>query len=222
VETTCETATAHFVSVPGMREELEFGVGPGAAAEGSPYRKAFLRECQRLPSEAVRCAMTMTDLASSQACTELSRASTVAAQASMPAPRRSAAVLTEAAAEVESMLRVLATDLEAQAREHPDFQPPGSTPLTPAQPCCATADGRCLVEPSQWQHPTWRRLAFQPSQPFRFQYRVTTEGKGADAVTSLEAVGDPFCDGHAQRWVLALTRHDGAFSRVMWEPTKVE
>jgi type IV pilus assembly protein PilA len=75
------------------------------------------------------------------------------------------------------------------------FAFPASTGWTPAAPCCGHPGGKCAPDASAWTGPTWRALEFSVDEPHYYQYRFTSEGKGAAARFTIEARGDLNCDG---------------------------
>lgn len=67
---------------------------------------------------------------------------------------------------------------------------------TPATPCCQSQTGpKCMVDAKAWDHPTWRALSFQLSDPHYYQFRFTSSGTQTAATYTIEARGDLDCDG---------------------------
>lgn len=73
----------------------------------------------------------------------------------------------------------------------------------PRRPCCRQKGKLC--RPGRWDGPGWRHLKWPMSWSHSFQYRVTIRGKGLNARVTVEARGDPKCDGHAVRYRTAMT-----------------
>jgi type IV pilus assembly protein PilA len=73
---------------------------------------------------------------------------------------------------------------------------PRSTPWTPAVTCCkGTSSPKCTPAAKSFDHPTWRAVRFQLTDPHYYQYRITSEGRGKKAQVTVEAQGDLDCDG---------------------------
>jgi hypothetical protein len=72
------------------------------------------------------------------------------------------------------------------------FKFPKSTDWTPAGSCCPDT---CAANAALWTQPTFRQLGFSVDEPFRYQYRVLSEGRGAGATIKVQARGDLDCDG---------------------------
>ena len=72
--------------------------------------------------------------------------------------------------------------------------PAGSTPLTPASPCCGQPNNHCPAVPERYaSDPVWAALDFQIDEPTLFQYVYRGSADGQSFVA--QAIGDLDCDG---------------------------
>lgn len=69
---------------------------------------------------------------------------------------------------------------------------PQSVPLTPSQIPCGE---KAPIVPSDWRHPTWEALRFQPLDAMRYSYQFDSSGVGLTATFTAAAFGDLDCDG---------------------------
>jgi hypothetical protein len=69
---------------------------------------------------------------------------------------------------------------------------PESVPLTPSQIPCGE---KAPVVRSDWAHPTWEALTFQPLDAMRYSYQFDSSGIGPTATFTAAAFGDLDCDG---------------------------
>jgi type II secretory pathway pseudopilin PulG len=79
---------------------------------------------------------------------------------------------------------------------------PDSVDWTPKLPPCEGGAPRYHPDDKDWEHPTWRALAFAMATRHRYRYRFTSRGQGDRATFTVEAEGDLNCDGrrsHYQR-----------------------
>jgi type II secretory pathway pseudopilin PulG len=79
---------------------------------------------------------------------------------------------------------------------------PDSVDWTPRMPPCEGGTHRYEPDAKDWEHPTWRALAFAMTTRHRYRYRFTSKGQGARATFTIEAEGDLNCNGlraHYQR-----------------------
>ncbi len=87
--------------------------------------------------------------------------------------------------------------------ERLDCQFPDPVGLTPAPSCCQDqggadrdGDGRCDVDPTVWDAPTWSSLSFQMNDPHYCVYSFDTNGlSGSEAQFTANAHCDLDCDG---------------------------
>jgi type II secretory pathway pseudopilin PulG len=99
-------------------------------------------------------------------------------------------------AEATLHLRALRASLQAHRIERKNPKQltfPPSTGWTPATGCCGNANDTCA--PGGFDAPGWRALQFTISEPHRYQYRLTSEGRGQKARYTIEARGDLDCNG---------------------------
>jgi type IV pilus assembly protein PilA len=92
-------------------------------------------------------------------------------------------------------VRKLADAAAGYASTHKKARFPASTKWTPAASCCGKPGDQCAPDAHAWDAPTWKALNFSISDSHYYQYRVTTEGKGAQSRMTVEARGDLDCDG---------------------------
>jgi len=71
--------------------------------------------------------------------------------------------------------------------------------------CCEYPDGKCPVEPSEWEGPTWSALKFQMLDPHYYRYEFTSEGTGTEAKATVTAYGDLDCDGIESTFARSIT-----------------
>lgn len=79
-----------------------------------------------------------------------------------------------------------------QAKDKNEFVFPVAGPTPPRVPC-GTRPHR--ADPSLWQDQGWKKMGFSINKKFRYQYRVLSFGKGANAGFTIRAFGDLDCDG---------------------------
>ena len=72
---------------------------------------------------------------------------------------------------------------------------PDSVDWTPRLPPCEGGAPRYVPDEKDWEHPTWRALAFAMANPHRYRYRFTSRGVGDAATFTVEAEGDLNCNG---------------------------
>jgi len=84
---------------------------------------------------------------------------------------------------------------ERAPRDKARFAFPKSTDWTPQQGCCGNPGDMCLPDAAAWKGATWTALGFSVDDKHYYQYRVTSEGRGAKARITVEARGDLDCDG---------------------------
>jgi hypothetical protein len=72
---------------------------------------------------------------------------------------------------------------------------PSAVDWTPRLPPCEGGAPRYQPDDKDWEHPTWRALAFAMSTRHRYRYRFTSSGQGARATFTAEAEGDLNCNG---------------------------
>jgi hypothetical protein len=72
---------------------------------------------------------------------------------------------------------------------------PASVTCTPPGSPCDHPDGKYPGDAKAWEHPTWRALGFQMTDPHYYRYCVSSEGSGTDATFKVTARGDLDCDG---------------------------
>ncbi len=107
--------------------------------------------------------------------------------------RRSKTV--EATMNVRKLAEAAASYAEsASPKQKARFAFPRSTAWTPAAPCCPQPGGKCAPDAKLWRDPTFRALNFSVDDPFYYQYRVTSEGRGPKARVTVEARGDLDCN----------------------------
>jgi Tfp pilus assembly protein PilE len=95
--------------------------------------------------------------------------------------------------------------------------PPGSAPLTPAEPCCGQPRNHCRAVPAQYAaDPVWKSLDFQIDEPTLFQYSYTASADGQSFVA--KAVGDLDCDGTFITYELNGRVSNGNPSMTLIEP----
>ena len=85
------------------------------------------------------------------------------------------------------------------------FAFPKSTAWTPARGCCGRPADKCEPDASLWTDSTFAALGFSVDDPHYYQYRVTSEGRGAAARMTVEARGDLDCDGKPSSWKRVVT-----------------
>jgi hypothetical protein len=72
--------------------------------------------------------------------------------------------------------------------------PTGSTPITPAAPCCGQPNNHCAAVPQSYtSDPVWTMLDFEIDEPTLFQYVYRGSADGQSFVA--QAIGDLDCDG---------------------------
>lgn len=77
-----------------------------------------------------------------------------------------------------------------------------AAPLTPAAgPCCKQPKGRCPGGSEEWQHPSWKAIGFELSDPHYYAYELVVDGSGFVA----KAHGDLDCDGERSTYELRGT-----------------
>ncbi len=119
--------------------------------------------------------------------------SAVAIPAFMKYVRRSKAV--EASMNVRKLADAATSYREAKRKTGKSFTFPASTQWTPAASCCGQPGDKCAAGSPEWSEPTWKALEFSLGDPHYYQYRFTSDGKGARARFVVEARGDLNCDG---------------------------
>jgi type II secretory pathway pseudopilin PulG len=72
---------------------------------------------------------------------------------------------------------------------------PDSVGWTPRLPPCEAGAPRYHPDDKDWEHPTWRALAFAMTNRHRYRYRFTASGQGERATFTVEAEGDLNCNG---------------------------
>jgi hypothetical protein len=117
------------------------------------------------------------------------------------------------ATEAKLMLTRLSKDLKAYYAELGSF-PVGKTGLTPAEPCCKNAGGKCAVSGNWAKDPAWSTLKFELSDPHYFQYSYESDGKFVSAT----AVGDLDCDGTTITFKLDVPEAIGERTMTISEP----
>jgi hypothetical protein len=116
--------------------------------------------------------------------------------------RRTAAARQEAPRQLDRLARALqdlakrALPLPAAARRR-WYRGLRSTRITPTRSCCKGGIRRCESRPSDWTHPTWRRLGFQLSGTYRYRYQLTLEPGSLRQRIVLRALGDLDCNGRS-------------------------
>ncbi len=78
-------------------------------------------------------------------------------------------------------------------------------PLTPAEPCCTQANGKCAPSADDWSAPAWRAIDFSVDENHLFQYSYQSDGDTLEAT----AVGDPGCNGHDVTYHLHMRVENG-------------
>jgi hypothetical protein len=75
----------------------------------------------------------------------------------------------------------------------PRFPGPSVGPTPPLGACCRQEKGRCAPNAELWEHPVWRALYFEVSDPhyYSYEYVVSDDGQSFTA----QAFGDLDCDG---------------------------
>jgi len=110
------------------------------------------------------------------------------------------------AAEATLNLRRIADGAAAHREQHRKdgkrFTFPSSTDWAPAAACCGQPGNRCGPSVA-FDDPTWKALGFSVDGSHYFQYRFTSEGKGARARFVAEARGDLDCDGRFSTYRLS-------------------
>jgi hypothetical protein len=105
--------------------------------------------------------------------------------------------------EATSSLRRLQMAVAAWHADHKKdgkrFAFPPSISWTPARACCPQPEGRCGAA----DFSAWKALDFSLEAPLRYQYRFTSEGRGARARFIAEARGDLDCDGKFSSFQIA-------------------
>jgi type II secretory pathway pseudopilin PulG len=79
---------------------------------------------------------------------------------------------------------------------------PDSVDWTPRMPPCEGGGHRYEPDEKDWEHSTWKALAFAMTTRHRYRYRFTSRGQGDSATFTVEAEGDLNCNGlrsHYQR-----------------------
>lgn len=108
----------------------------------------------------------------------------------------------EAPRELDRLARAL-QDLAKRARRLPAaarrrwYRPLRSTRITPTRSCCKGGVRRCESRPTDWIHPTWRRLGFGLAGPHLYRYQVTLETGSLRQRIVLRALGDFDCNGRS-------------------------
>jgi type IV pilus assembly protein PilA len=92
-------------------------------------------------------------------------------------------------------------------------KPPKSTQWTPSASCCGKPGDKCAPDPTLWKSEPWSSLGFSVDDPFQYQYRVTSSGKGPKASITVEARGDLDCDGQWSSFKRTVT-HDKSGPKV--------
>jgi hypothetical protein len=70
---------------------------------------------------------------------------------------------------------------------------PPSAPLTPPEVPCGPEGHR--FDASEWQHPTWQALRFEPRDPHNYSYQYDAMGTAPALRFVVTAIGDLDCDG---------------------------
>lgn len=84
--------------------------------------------------------------------------------------------------------------------EGPPRFPPSARRL-PELPCCRGTDGRCPVDDTLWEEPSWREIGFSIDEPHRLQYEYRSE----ESSYTLRSEGDLGCSGRPVRFEIAGT-----------------
>lgn len=84
-----------------------------------------------------------------------------------------------------------------------------AAPLTPADgPCCKQPKGRCPGGSEEWQHPSWKAIGFELSDPHYYAYELVVDPTGFVA----KAQGDLDCDGERSTYELrGRLQPDGSY-----------
>jgi type II secretory pathway pseudopilin PulG len=115
-------------------------------------------------------------------------------------------------------LRAAVTRYHAEHRKDKRFAFPATTPWSPAVDCCKQRTApKCAPGLGAFSHPTWKALGFDLTEPFRYQYRFTSEGKGKKARFAIEARGDLECNNVLQ--LHRITGHLDAKGELVIEST---
>ncbi|HEU4731483.1 MAG TPA: DUF4190 domain-containing protein [Kofleriaceae bacterium] len=95
--------------------------------------------------------------------------------------------------------------------------PPGTAPLTPAEPCCGQPNNRCRAVPELYAaDPVWKALDFQIDEPTLFQYSYSASPDGQSFIA--KAIGDLDCDGTFITYELRGAARGGNPSSTLIEP----
>lgn len=94
-------------------------------------------------------------------------------------------------------------DRSAAERAAATFRFPASTPWSPAELPCPPGPSMLSPQSVAWKHATWRAIGFKMETAHRYQYRIVSVGRGAEASFSIQARGDLDCNG--RRSLLRLT-----------------
>jgi hypothetical protein len=117
--------------------------------------------------------------------------------------------------EAELHLHKISKSLQARVIETESF-PILTLGPTPAQPCCMQPKAQCAPDPAQWT--AWAPLEFTITEPFRFQYTYSSDGKTFVAT----AIGDLDCDTNDVVYKLTGTIENGAAKTTVERPTNTD
>ena len=175
-------------------DSMEFADGLAAVA-GYGQAQAFWKEATpRLEGNKLVARYQLPQLKTgSMVVPSIGIAAAVAIPAFMKYIRRSKTV--EATISVRKLADAAASlAASTPANKLPRFAFPPSTGWTPAVSCCGQPGDKCAPNPKLWSNETFSALQFSIDDPFYYQYRVTSTGRGSKARITVEARGDLDCD----------------------------
>lgn len=104
----------------------------------------------------------------------------------------------EANENIEKIYQAMAR-LWKSAKDKENFVFPSAGATPPRVPCGRRPH---KPDPTLWTDPGWKRLGFSVNDKFRYQYRIISTGKGAQARFTIRLHGDLDCDGDHSTYTL--------------------
>lgn len=209
-EAQCKGSFDHLDTSLGIRKNMFGQMEQKYPDAGENITKKFLGKCAQLPDADIACPLGKTgnQLKECKAFMETLQQAVAAFMEEKDPGSFDRFQLKSMQTEARANLKAISVGLKslyAEATDLKTFAFPASAPKTPAEDCCKSPDKACVADAKTFAHASWQALGFRTDGKLRYQYELTSKGKGPTASFTLRASGDPQCKGKKESWTVTGT-----------------